>query len=62
MGCDVRYLNDSYRLNGLKPTAAQQVRLLSLLQLVSVPKVAGYAAPTVTTLTYIDRLQGSVQS
>ena len=27
MGCDVRYLNDSYRLNGLKATAAQQVSL-----------------------------------
>ena len=25
VGCDVRYLNDSYRLNGLKATAAQQV-------------------------------------
>ena len=27
VGCDVRYLNDSYRLNGLKATAAQQVSL-----------------------------------
>ena len=26
VGCDVRYLNDSYRLNGLKASAAQQVR------------------------------------
>ena len=25
VGCDVRYLNDSYRLNGLKASAAQQV-------------------------------------
>ena len=27
VGCEVRYLNDSYRLNGLKATATQQVRL-----------------------------------
>ena len=27
VGCDVRYLNDSYRPNGLKATATQQVRL-----------------------------------
>lgn len=30
VGCDVRYLNDSYRLNGLKATAAQQVRTTSI--------------------------------
>ena len=29
VGCDVRYLNDSYRLNGLKATATQQVGLTS---------------------------------
>ncbi len=31
VGCDVRYLNDSYRLNGLKASAAQQVGPLALL-------------------------------
>lgn len=60
MGCDVRYLNDSYRLNGLK--AAQQVRLLPSRQRVSIPKVAGHASPTVRNLTYKDHLQGSVES
>ena len=29
VGCDVRYLNDSYRLNGLKATATQQVSCTS---------------------------------
>lgn len=33
VGCDVRYLNDSYRLNGLKAAAAQQVGPLHAVML-----------------------------
>ena len=37
VGCDVRYLNDSYRLNGLKASAAQQVGPLAGCHVLGLP-------------------------